>query len=300
MASARAAVRIGRVSAFRLFVALMALSFLSAFVLPPRYTTPVRTQVQGLFSPVSRPTRAIAGALYRRANPDRPTDDGSPQQPRETAVVLAENHELRAQLAALEVKFDELSRLNADRQMVGDIFSLCRPATVTGVDSSGVRETLKITGVGSNAAGRPVIHGHDLVGRVQAAGLTGAEVRLLTDPGFGFTAKFARYVPDGAGRLRLEIVEPLHPLVQGIGHGSMAIRSTVTMQQVADLHLAVGDLVVLQDREGKDWPDNVQGLCAGRVASIASQANAPIFADIRVEPTTDLLRLNEVMVVVKD
>ena len=77
----------------------------------------------------------------------------------------------------------------------------------------------------------------------------------------------------------------------------MAIRSTVSMQQVADLHLAVGDLVVLSDGE---WPPNLQGLCAGRVAGITRQADAPVFADIRVEPVVDLLRLNEVMVVVKD
>ena len=288
---------IAGVSASRLFVALMAMSFLSAFVLPPRYATPVRSQVQGLFAPVSRPTRALTGMLYRRANPDQPSDDASPRQPRAPATVYAENHELRAELAALRVKFDQLSRLNADRQLVGDIFPLCRPATVTGADSSGVREALKITGVGANAVGRPVVHGTDLVGRVVAAGVTGAEVRLLSDPGFAFTAQLARYVPDAAGRLTLAVVGQLQPLVQGVGHGTLAIRSTVSMQQVADLRLAVGDLVVLDDR---DWPANVQGFCAGRVSAVNAQANAPIFADIRVEPVVDLLRLNEVMVVVKD
>jgi cell shape-determining protein MreC len=275
----------------------MALSFLSAFVLPPRFTTPARTQVQGLFSPISRPTRALAGALFHRANPDRPSDDGSPQQPRPPAAVYAENHELRAQLAMLQVRFDQLSRLNADRQLVGDLFPLCQPATVTGVDSSGVREALKISGVGSNAVGRPVVHGNDLVGRVVAAGMTGAEVRLLSDPGFVFTARIARYISDANGRLVLAKEDRLHPWVQGIGHGGMAIRSTVSMQQATELQLAVGDLVVLDDH---DWPPAVQGLCAGRVASITPQANAPIFADIRVEPVADLLRLNEVMVVVRD
>ncbi len=298
MASADPAGRIAAVSAFRLFVALMALSFLSAFVLPPRYTMPVRSQVQGLFAPVSWPTRAIVRPFYRRANPDRPSDDGSPQQPRPTTTVYAENHELRAELATLQVKFDQLSRLNADRQLVGNIFPLCQPATVTGVDSSGVREALKITGVGASAVNRAVVHGTDLVGKVQTAGLTGAEVRLLTDPGFGFTTRIARYLPDDGGRLRLSIVGQLQPLVQGIGHGAMAIRSTVSMRQVDELRLAVGDLVVLDDHDG--WSPNVQGFCAGRIASINSQANAPIFADIRVEPVADLLRLNEVMVVVRD
>ena len=288
------------VSPFRsghLFATLMVLSFLSAFVLPPRWTTPVRSQVQGLFAPVSRPTRWVAGALGQRGHPERASDDGSPEQPRPADAVYAENHALRTELAALEVKFDQLSRLNADRGLVGDIRPLCRPATVTGADSSGMREALKIAGVGSVAAGRPVVHGTDLVGRVVAAGLTGAEVRLLTDPGFVFTARIARYVPDAAGRLTLAIVGQLQPWVQGVGHGSMAIRSTVSMQQVAELHLAVGDLVVLDD---PDWPANVQGFTTGRIAAINTQANAPIFADIRVEPIVDLMRLNEVMVVVKD
>ena len=288
------------VSTFRsghLFAGLMVLSFASAFVLPRRMTTPLRSQVQGLFVPVSRPVRAIAGAIYGRVHPDRPTDDASPSAPRAAEAVYAENHELRAQLAGLQEKFDQLSRLNADRQVLGDIRSLCRPATVTGADSSGLREALKITGVGSAAAGRPVVHGGDLVGRVVASGLTGAEVRLVTDPGFAFTARFKRYVPDAAGRVSLVEVAGLQPVVQGVGHGAMAIRSSVSVQQVDDLHLATGDLVVLAD---PDWPLNVQGFCAGRISAITRQANAPMFADIRVEPAAGLMRLSEVMVVVKD
>ena len=297
MASANGSGRIRGVSAFRLFVALMALCFLSAFVLPERYTMPVRSPVQGLFAPVSWPTHALAGAVYRRLNPDPIVDGGSPGQPRPSKAVYDENQDLRAQLAELRVKFDQLARLNADRQTVGNIFPLCQPATVTGVDSSGVRETLKVIGVGASAVGRPVVHGSDLVGRVRSAGLTGAEVRLLTDPGFGFTARFARYVPDANGRVSLAKFDALQPLVQGIGHGSMAI-SRLSMQQVANARLAVGDLVVLDDHDR--WTSSVQGFCVGRIASIGSQVNAPIFADIRVEPATNLLRLNEVMVVVKD
>ncbi len=209
-----------------LFAGLMGLSFACAFVVPPpRFTTPVRAQAQGLFAPVSWPTRAVAG-----------------------------------------------------------------------VDGSGVREALKITG-GAGFVGRPVVHGTGLVGRVVASGVTGAEVRLLTDPGFVFTAGVARYLPDAAGRVSLVRVEGLRPWVSGVGHGAMAIRSAVTVQQVDTLHLAAGDLVVLDD---DGWPPNVQGFCAGRVASITRQANAPAFADLCVEPVTDPLRLSEVMVVVKN
>ncbi len=275
----------------------MGLSFASAFVLPPRWTTPVQGRAAGLFAPVSRPTRAVAGMVYRRLGPNRPSDDGSPRQPRAESAVYAENHQLRADLAALSVKFDQLSRLNADRGLVGDIRPLCRPAAVTGGDGSGVRDALQITGGGAAFVGRPVVHESDLLGRVVASGVAGAEVRLLTDPGFVFTAQLARYVPDATGRKSLVRVEGLRPWVSGVGHGAMAIRSAVTVQQVDTLHLAAGDLVVLDD---DGWPPNVQGFCAGRVASITRQANAPAFADLCVEPVTDPLRLSEVMVVVKN
>ena len=281
----------------RWFPVAIGLSLASAFVVPPRFTTPVRASVQGVFAPVSIPARAIAGAAYRRTHADRVTDDGSADGPRQAEVVVAENHALRAALASLEVKFEQLSQVDADRKLVGNIRPLCRPAEVTGADSSGLREALTVSGIDGSAVSRPVVHGTDLVGRVEAAGLTGAAVRLVTDPGFSFTARLARYVTDPGGGVALSFVTRLHPLVQGIGHGAMAIRNTVTMAQAADARLAVGDLVLLDDLE---WQPNVQGFTAGRVTAITPQSTAPIFADIRVEPAVNLLRLNEVMVVVKN
>ena len=62
------------------------------------------------------------------------------------------------------------------------------------------------------------------------------------------------------------------------------------------LGIAVNDMVVLDDR---DWPANLQGLWLGRITSIHPQPSAPLVADIRVEPVSDLMRLKEVMVMVK-
>ena len=225
-----------------------------------------------------------------------PVDVASPATPRAADAVYAENEALRGDLAMLQVKFDELSRLNADRQMVGTIRSLCEPATVTGYDASGVRETLAVSGVDEAAVDRPVVHGTNLVGRVQTAGLTGGTVRLVTDPGFALTAELGRYETDAGGRVTLRRAPGLRPLVQGVGHGAMAIRTAITMQQVTDLHLAVGDVVVLSD---KGWPPNVQGLTVGKITAINHQSAAPIFADLRVEPDANLSRLTEVMVVVR-
>ena len=47
-----------------LFVGLMLLSALSAFVLHPDITNPARAQVQNLFAPVAWPVRSFAGWLH--------------------------------------------------------------------------------------------------------------------------------------------------------------------------------------------------------------------------------------------
>jgi cell shape-determining protein MreC len=287
---------------------LLGLSFLSAFVLPTQFTSVGFPALQGVFAPVSWPVRGVAGWVFSRVNRSGGVvDDQSPGLPRSVANVYEENHALLTALASLQVKYELLSQLNADRQAVGDIRPLCTPATVTGAEGSGLHESLTIS-VGTGGGVRfdqPVIRGNpsqsplpcDLVGRVARAGPLGAQVRLVTDPGFVVTVRFGRHVADADGKLVMRSVEKLHPLLQGIGHNAMAIRSTLSMQQVRDAGLAVNDLVMLDDPE---WPANIQGFSVGRIVSIEPQRNAPLFADIRVEPQINLLRLTEVMVMVKD
>jgi hypothetical protein len=281
------------------FATLMFVGLVSAFVIPPRFTNPARAELQGLFSPISRPARAIAAMVYRRFHRDVPVDEGSPSNPRPPQTILEENRQLRNALAIMSVKFDQLSRLNEDRQLVGeDIRRLCTPGSVTGADSSGIRESLTIStaGFGGLKPDFPVVYAHELVGKVSRAGIGGAQVRLITDPGFAFTGRIYRYRTDAEGQVAQERVEGLQPLVQGIGHGAMAIRSNISMAQVKDLHIAVDDMIVLEDR---DWPANIQGFSAGHIKDIHPQQNAPLFADIRVEPESDLMRLREVMVMVR-
>ena len=285
----------------------MVMAFLVAFVLPARISTPGVEQLQGIFAPVSRPMRALAGFVYRRFHPAMVTDDRSPATPREESTVFEENHQLLSAYASLQVKFDQLSQLNADRQAVGDIRALCKPATVTGSDVSGLRETLTLS-AGTSATAmkdRPVIRGNpsqsplpcDLVGRIVRSGPTGAQVRLVTDPGFRLTARIGRYVPQPDGRLKMTYIGKLHPLVQGIGGNAMSIQSNLSMEEVHVAGMEVNDLVLLDDR---DWPLNIQGFEVGRIVSINRQTKAPLLADIRIEPQTNLMRLSEVMVMVKD
>ena len=291
----------------QIFALLMVMAFLVAFVLPARYSTPSVGALQGLFSPVSKPVRALAGFIDRRFHPEPVTDDRSPETPRPEASVYDENHQLLSAYASLQVKFDQLSQLNADRQAVGDIRSLCKPATVTGSEVSGLREGLTLSAATSSSAmkDRPVIRGNpsqsplpcDLIGRVFRSGPAGAQVRLVTDPGFRLTARIARYVAQPDGQLQLTRISKLNPLVQGVGDNKMAIQSNLSMQEVHEAGIEVNDLVLLDDR---DWPLNIQGFEVGRIVSINRQPNAPLLADIRIEPQTVLMRLTEVMVMVRD
>jgi hypothetical protein len=291
----------------QIFAALMGIAFLVAFVLPARISTPGAVELQGIFAPASRPVRALAGFVYRRFHEEPVVDDRSPTAPREETTVFQENHELLSAYASLQVKYDQLSQLNADRQAVGDIRSLCRPATVTGSDASGLRETLNLSAATSAVSmkDRPVIRGNpsqsplpcDLVGRVVRSGATGAQVRLVTDPGFRLTARIGRYIAQPDGQLKLTFIGKIHPLVQGVGGNAMAIQSNLSMQEVAESGIGINDLVLLDDR---DWPLNIQGFEVGRIVSINRQPKAPLLADIRIEPQTNLMRLSEVMVMVKD
>lgn len=280
------------------FFVLMLVSLVSAFFFPPEATNPGRAHLQGLFSPISRPARGLAGVVYRRFHQNVPVDDGSPAIPRAPQTLLEENRQLRVALSNLSVKFEQLTQLNADRQLVGNIRPLCEPASVTGADSSGVRESLSLSmsGAGTLKADMPVLIRDNLVGKLVRAGIGGAQVRLITDPGFFVTGRIGQYKSDADGQVKFESVVGLQPLVQGIGHGAMAIRSNISMQQVSDLGITLNFIVVLDDR---DWPGNLQGYWLGRITAIRPQQNAPLFADIRVEPVNDLMRLKEVMVMVR-
>src|SRR5271156_1099147 len=92
-------------------VALMALSFVSAFLAPPRLANPASGELAGLFSPISRPVRGIAALIYDRFHHDTIVDDASPQSPRAQQTLLEENRQLNLKLAALTIQFDNLSKL---------------------------------------------------------------------------------------------------------------------------------------------------------------------------------------------
>jgi rod shape-determining protein MreC len=280
-------------------IALMGLSFISVFLVPPRFTNPARAELAGLFSPISRPVRGVSSLIYGRFHHETIIDEVSPQSPRSDQTLLAENQRLSIQLESLQARFEELSKLNSDRHLVGDILPLCRPATVTGADSSAGRDSMQISA--SLSAGlakdRPVLHAQNLVGRTVSAGLGSAQVRLITDPGFAIMCRIAQYRFDDTGARTPHRIEDLPVLVRGIGNGLMAVCSNLSYAKIHEKGIALNDLLVLAD---PDWPANVQGLCVGKIADIRPQAKAPLLSNILVEPQEKLIELNEVMVMVKD
>jgi cell shape-determining protein MreC len=276
-----------------LIVFLLVTGLGSAFLLPPWAAQRVRGPFEGIFSPISIPVKAVASLATRRSEKPAVVDEVSPATPRRPGDVYSENSRLWDELAKLRIDNERLSQLVAEKKVVGDVGGGAESATVTGVDASGIRDGLLIAGA-NFPADKPVVHEHDLVGRIYGGGIAGAEVRLITDKGMGFTVKIGKYVRNADGTTSLKFVEHLTPLVQGMGHGQMEIRNTLSVAQAAEAHLEAGDIVLLDDRE--KWPAGVQGFKVGRIVSIKKQANAPLVADVLIEPEVDLLHLSSVLV----
>ncbi len=84
------------------FVALMALSALSAFALPAKLTGRSFPQVSMLFAPVARPAGAIAGYFFHRLGGDRSEDS------RDLQTIRTENQDLKSQVVTLTEQLSEL------------------------------------------------------------------------------------------------------------------------------------------------------------------------------------------------
>ncbi len=277
------------------FVLLMLASAISAFALPPNWTDGGRAQLQGLFAPVARPTRALATTIYGRVHHEEPIDRGTATgRRRPDADILLENDQLRLQLTSLQTQLDALKEINADRASLGDIRPLCVPVSVMGSDP-GARESLSLSGANVRLLqmGQPVLHARGLVGRIARAGLTGAQVLLITDRESRLQADFKLYRNDASGKITMTR-PPLLPLVKGRGRGKMVI-DNITMKQKDDAGLMINDTVALNDNR---FPVNLQGYVIGKITGIAPAARNPLFAEILIDPGVNLETLREVMVFV--
>ncbi len=269
------------------FIALMCLSAGSAFVIPMRMTNPLRAQFQNLFAPVARPIGAITAWMHGKVvRPDKIDS-------RDSLAIQQENDRLRTTIAALQAQVKTLQDLTAERQLLGDVLALCTPAPVVGGDA-GNRESLSIQSAGVVQEGMYALYWGGIVGRIERAGISGgAQVRLVTDPGFSVQGSFGRFVAGPGGQLVFQEIQAPAPLVQGVGKGAMVIKRLPT-EEIADIHQ--GDWVVVQD---PDWPLTLQGYKLGVVENKDPAPGAPLFAEIKLRPMANLMQLREVMVMNK-
>jgi hypothetical protein len=282
-----------RISFNQVFLGLMLLSFLSAFVVPPRITDAGRVQLEGLFIPISHPTYTLANWIRGRVAPPESQD----LRPIES--VRQENLELRDEVSRLSAAIESLQGQEAEKKNLGDLNTFCDLFEVKGVDS-GNREGLILGGALFNGVkdDQAVFLNGGLVGKIEGASLSGARVRLITEPGFTVSGRFQRFVKDQAGKGRFKQISDLLPIVQGIGGGQMSI-TTLFYNDVLNAGIVAGDWVTLSESDN-NFPAAVHGTTLGRIISTPIRSKrTPVFAEIRLEPGTPLMQLSHVWVMTR-
>jgi cell shape-determining protein MreC len=283
------------------FFALMMLSVVFAFVIPPEKAGRLAPQIQLLFVPVSRPIGAIAAVISNRFASSESEDR------RKTEDIRRENLQLRGDVASLQTQLDEMYRRNAELDKLGSVKDLCRLIKVIGSDS-GTRDSLEIEGSTLQGISNDmyVLIPGSLVGQIQRAGVGGAQVRLITDPGFRRTIRFVRFTSIN-GKTQFERLGMPAVLAEGLGNGLMVVRGLTWAAIGCDdkgkpngagetLHVGT-DFAELYDN---DSPRRLQGQMLGRVVSIGPRNDARGYAEIRLAPNANLKKLREVMVMTKE
>ena len=270
------------------FSFLLLLSALSAFVIPPRYTSQALPQVQSIFAPVSLPARRVGVWARRRVAPPQESADK-----RGAEDVKAENQRLRDRVVELEAQVEVERARNAQWARLGPLKDRCVPVEVSGADA-GPRDSLALQGstleqVRDKAV---ALYAGGIAGQIQGrAGIAGAQLRLITDKGFRARGYFVRIGPD----LHTQRLTPMTVTFEGIGD-AMVVRPPLSESAVRDSHLEEGDIALADDR---DWPADLVGKPLGAITRIEPKRDAAHFMEIRVEPSTNLKMLDEVMVLKK-
>ncbi len=272
----------------------MVLAAISAFFIPVEYTNFCRGRVDGIFSPVASPLRRLVEVTSTRLGFD---NDGA-ELIRTTVNVTDSAREidrLRVTIANLTIQIKELQRLNAGRDLGGELRNYSRPFKVTTRDL-GDRDSLIIQANSRDgiAVGMPVVCQQGLVGKITAVGTTGAQVQLITDVGSRSSGQFGKFSVTADGSTIFTPITTSEPLVEGRGRGRMAIVN-MTMKEIDESHVASGDWLVLNDRDM--WPATVNGQRLGQIVSITKLAKSTLFAEIDLRPLVNLDTLREVMVV---
>jgi cell shape-determining protein MreC len=204
---------------------------------------------------------------------------------------------LKVAVQTLSTQLEELAQRNAEREKLGSVRGLCTPVEVVGPDS-GTRESLSLRSstLEGIAEGMYVLYPGGVVGQIERAGIAGAQVRLITDPGFRVRGSFGEFQRRPDNQIEFAKLNAPVGLVEGAGQDAMVVQS-LTMEQVRAGKVSLNDWVILSE---PDWPLNLQGQPLGKITKISPRPDAPLFARIRVEPQSNLSGLREVMVVTKE
>ena len=196
------------------FVALMALSGLSAFALPVKVSGRSSPQISMLFAPIARPAAAIASFLFHRMGGDLQEDS------RDLETIRRENQELKAAVAALTQQNNTLAQRGAELDKLGPVRDLCVLVSVVGADA-GMRESLSLRSSTLEGIkdGLFVLYPGGVVGQIERAGVVGAQVRLLTDPGFRVRGSFGKFHRRADNQIEFSKLNAPTALVEGAGAG---------------------------------------------------------------------------------
>ncbi len=276
-----------------LFLPLMVLSAICAFFIPVEYTNFCRGGVDVIFAPIASPLRGLVEATSSRLGFDR--NENQVRAATNLDDAGQEIDRLRVTVANLTIQVEELRRLNAGRDLGGELRNFSRPFKVLAPDLGG-RASLLIQATSSDGVrvGMPVVCQQGLVGRISAVGIGGSQVRLITDVQSRSSGQFGKFHLQPDGSARFIPITTSEPLIEGRGHGLMTI-TNITMEEIDKAKLAVGDWVVLADRDM--WPATVNGQRLGQITRVARHPKSPLHAEIQVKPLINLETLREVMVV---
>jgi hypothetical protein len=270
------------------FAFLMILAAVSAFAIPRRYTDKALPQVQSVFTPVSYPVRKAAASVHARVAPRDSADR------RDAEDVKTENQRLRERVIELDAQLDWERKRNAQWATLGKLRDQCLPVEVeVAGNDAGTRDSLALSGstlehVRDNAV---ALYAGGVAGQIQGrAGIAGAQLRLVTDRGFRVRGYFVRMSPDLVPQKLTQTV-----LFEGVG-GAMVVRPPLSERDVANAGLRPGDLAVADERE---WPPELVGRALGAVTKIERKRDAAGFSETRIEPSMNLMMLDEVMVMKK-
>jgi cell shape-determining protein MreC len=277
---------------------MMGVAAVAAFVLPPGAGNAFR-KLDVLLWPVSSPVRRVAARFVE------PADMAQQRTPSAQRNNGQSDEKLRDEVETLKFRVLQLTTENAElKKQLKSIATIglsadeLVPATVFFGDP-GNQQVLSVHPRSTEGltSRMPVITPEKyLAGRLEIVGIGAARVRLITDRGSAVAAEFKRFKHFEGD---FEPMPQAPKVVQGSGDGRMVIRGMkseeVSPPDDKQHALAVGDWLVVSD---KDLPPSVQGYKLGEIEAFQSAKNA-LFYNVIVRPETDLMKLREVMIVVK-